>query len=99
MGQIKEILQDVSTVNSFVFQINASRHEFFGMPIVSRRLDEISLVLICSKVLSHNHRLIIEVNSSFRMSYLLIMSNTTAEKQNALHQESGILSRNTVKQG
>jgi len=102
MGQIKEILQDISTVNSFVlldiFQINATRHEFFRMPILSCRLDEISLVLIQSKVLSHIHCLIIEVNSSFRMFYLLIMFNMTAEKQNVLHQESGGLSRNAVKQ-
>jgi len=57
-GQIKEILQDINAENSKlvlldIFQVNEMRHEFFGMPILSRRLDEVSLVLIQSKVLSH----------------------------------------------
>ena len=59
-GQIKEILQDItadSENESFVlldvFQVNAMRHEFFGMPILSRQLDEVLLVLIRAKVLCH----------------------------------------------
>jgi len=102
-GQIKEILQDTSAENSFVlldiFQVNATRHEFFGMPILSCRLDKVSLVLIQSKVFSHIHTLIIEAKSSFRMSCSLIMFNTTAKKEIALHQESRALSRNAVEQG
>lgn len=103
MGQIKEILQDISAENSFVlldiFQVNATRHEFFGMPILSRRLDEVSLVLVQSKVTSHVNPLIIEAKLSFRIFYSLIMFNTTAERQNVPHQESGVLSRNADKQG
>jgi len=57
-GQIKEIIQDVSTQESFalldVFHVSMVRHELFGMPILSRRLDEASLVLVRSKVISHS---------------------------------------------
>src|SRR5258705_816194 len=50
-GQIKEILQDINAENSKlvlldIFQVNEMRHEFFGMPILSRQLDDVSLVLV-----------------------------------------------------
>ena len=55
-GQIKEIIQDVSTKESFalldVFQVSMVRHELFGMPILSCWLDKVSLVLVQSKVIS-----------------------------------------------
>ena len=58
-GQIKEIIQDVSTEDSFVlldiFHVRMVRHELFGMPVLSRQLDEVSLVLVRSKVRSHSH--------------------------------------------
>jgi hypothetical protein len=56
-GQIKEIVQDVGAEDSFVlldiFQVMTVRHELFGMPVLSRGRDEVSLVLVRSKVKSH----------------------------------------------
>lgn len=53
-GKILEILQDEGGTMSFVvidiFQVSAIRHEYFGMPILSRRLDEITLLVVPAKV-------------------------------------------------
>jgi hypothetical protein len=53
-GKILEILQDESERMAFVvvdiFQVSALRHEYFGMPSLSRRSGEITLLVIPAKV-------------------------------------------------
>jgi len=53
-GKILEILQDEHETMAFVvvdiFQVSALRHEYFGMPILSRRLDETTVLIIPAKV-------------------------------------------------
>ena len=53
-GKILEILQDEGGTMSFVvvdiFQVSATRHDYFGMPVLSRRLDETTLLVIPAKV-------------------------------------------------
>ncbi|KAF8164710.1 hypothetical protein B0H34DRAFT_670737 [Crassisporium funariophilum] len=49
-GKILEILQDEDTAMAFVvfdvFQVSAVRHKYFGMPVLSRRLDKPTLLVI-----------------------------------------------------
>lgn len=53
-GRILEILQDANSVRSFVlldqFQVRSTRHEFFGVPVLGRRLNETTLLIVQSKV-------------------------------------------------
>ena len=53
-GKILEILQDEGGTMSFVvvdiFQVSAIRHEYFGMPVLSRRLNETTLLVVPAKV-------------------------------------------------
>lgn len=52
-GKVLEILQDESGTLSFVvidvFQVHAIRHEYFGVPILSRRMSEVSLLVVPAK--------------------------------------------------
>jgi hypothetical protein len=53
-GKILEILQNEGGTMSFVvvdiFHVSAIRHEYFGMPILSQRLDETTFLVIPAKV-------------------------------------------------
>ena len=58
-GKVLEILQDESGTYSFVvidvFQVHAIQHEYFGMPILSRRMSEVSLLVVPAKVNNSNN--------------------------------------------
>jgi len=53
-GKILEILQNERETMAFIvvdiFQVSAVRHEYFGMPTLSRRLGETTLLVIPAKV-------------------------------------------------
>ena len=53
-GKILEIIQDSTSQHSLVvldvFQVAATRHEVFGMPVLMRRQDETTISIVLSKV-------------------------------------------------
>jgi len=58
-GKIVEIIQDKAGQHSLVvldvFQVAATRHEVFGMPILMRRQDETMTTIVLSKVRKNGH--------------------------------------------
>jgi hypothetical protein len=54
MGKFFEILQDQDATMGFViidaFQVSAVQHDYFGMPILSRCLNETTLLVILATV-------------------------------------------------